>query len=155
MTLKTEVRTAFVDALKKRILVLDGAMGTMIQALKLDEEGFLALGREDVTNKKQGFSMALLAIRLADQYNGVSALHGEVSRNMWHNLWPNVPATEVPIRHVTNGIHTRTWLSPEILYVLDRYLGDNWLSNPTDHSVWNSVSQIPDEELWRAHERGR
>jgi starch phosphorylase len=124
-------------------------------SLKLDEEGFLALGREDVSNKKQGFSMAVLAIRLADQYNGVSQLHGEVSRNMWHNLWPNVPATEVPIRHVTNGIHTRTWLSPEILYVLDRYLGDGWLSAPTDHSVWDRVTQIPDEELWRAHERGR
>ena len=56
--------------------------------LKLDEEGFLALGREDVTNKKQGFSMAVLAIRLADIYNGVSELHGDVSRKMWHNLWP-------------------------------------------------------------------
>jgi starch phosphorylase len=99
--------------------------------------------------------MAVLALRLADQYNGVSQLHGEVSRNMWHNLWPSVPATEVPIRHVTNGIHTRTWLSPEILYVLDRYLGDNWMSDPADHTVWEGVSQIPDEELWRAHERGR
>ena len=60
--------------------------------LKLDEEGFLALGREDVTNKKQGFSMAVLAIRLADNNNGVSKLHGDVSRKMWHNLWPQVPA---------------------------------------------------------------
>lgn len=126
-----------------------------IPALKLDEEGFLALGREDVTNKKQGFSMAVLAIRLADHYNAVSWLHGEVSRKMWHNLWPAVPVGEVPIRHVTNGIHARTWLSPDIMYVLDRYLGNAWMSNPTDHSVWEGVNQIPDEELWRAHERGR
>ena len=76
-----------------------------IPSLKLDEEGFLALGREDVTNKKQGFSMAVLAIRLADSINGVSELHGEVSRKMWHNLWPQVPPDEVPIKHVTNGIH--------------------------------------------------
>jgi starch phosphorylase len=126
-----------------------------IPSLKLDEEGFLALGREDVSNKKQGFSMAVLAIRLADQYNAVSALHGEVSRKMWHNLWPGVPVVEVPIRHVTNGIHTRTWLSPDMMYVLDRYLGDAWMSDPTDHTVWEGVNQIPDEELWRAHERGR
>src|SRR3954467_8613998 len=97
-------------------------------ALKLDEEGFLALGREDVTNKKQGFSMAVLAIRLADHVNGVSALHGDVSRKMWHNLWPGVPTREVPIISVTNGIHARTWLSPDIMYVLDRYLGDSWMS---------------------------
>jgi starch phosphorylase len=126
-----------------------------IPTLKLDDEGFLALGREDVTNRKQGFSMAVLAIRLADQYNAVSALHGEVSRKMWHNLWPGVPEVEVPVKHVTNGIHTRTWLSPDIMYVLDRYLGDAWMSDPTDHSVWEGVNQIPDEELWRAHERGR
>ncbi len=126
-----------------------------VPSIKLDDEGFLALGREDVGNKKQGFSMAVLAIRLADQYNGVSALHGEVSRKMWHNLWPRVPANEVPIRHVTNGVHIRSWLSPELLYVLDRYLGDAWIHNPADQSAWESISAIPDEELWRAHERSR
>jgi starch phosphorylase len=128
---------------------------SFIPSLKLDDEGFLALGREDVSNKKQGFSMAVLAIRLADHYNGVSELHGEVSRKMWHNLWPAVPVAEVPIRHVTNGIHMRTWLSPEVIAVLDRYLGNAWINDPTDHSVWDRVSQIPDEELWRAHQRGR
>jgi starch phosphorylase len=126
-----------------------------VPSLKLDEEGFLALGREDVANKKQGFSMAVLALRLADSYNGVSELHGNVSREMWHNIWPNVPVREVPIVHVTNGIHTRTWLSPDILYVLDRYLSDQWMTDPTDQSVWQDVAQIPDEELWRAHERSR
>jgi starch phosphorylase len=126
-----------------------------IPALMLDDEGFLALGREDVTNRKQGFSMAVLAIRLADQYNAVSELHGDVSRHMWHNIWPKVPANEVPIRHVTNGVHVRSWLAPDMSFVLDRYLGDAWMSDPTDHSVWEGVSQIPDEELWRAHERCR
>jgi starch phosphorylase len=124
-------------------------------ALKLDEDGFLSLGREDVTNKKQGFSMAVLAIRLADSYNGVSKLHGDVSRHMWHNIWPSVPPDEVPIKSVTNGIHVRSWLSPEISFLLDRYLGEKWMSDPTDQSVWEGVNQIPDEELWRAHERSR
>jgi glycogen phosphorylase len=124
-------------------------------SLKLDEEGFLALGREDVFNKKQGFSMAVLAIRLADGVNGVSWLHGDVSRHMWHNLWPQVPPDEVPIKHVTNGIHVRSWLSPDIAFTLDRYLGEGWMSDPADHTVWEGVSQIPDEEFWRAHERCR
>ncbi len=124
-------------------------------SLKLDEEGFLALGREDVTNKKQGFSMAVLAIRLADSVNGVSALHGDVSRRMWHNIWPQVPPEEVPIRSVTNGIHVRTWLSSDIVYTLERYLSEDWKTKPAKQDVWEGVSQIPDEELWRAHERCR
>jgi starch phosphorylase len=126
-----------------------------VPSLKLDDEGFLALGREDVTNKKQGFSMAVLAVRLADGINAVSDLHGDVSRKMWHNLWPQVPPAEVPIRHVTNGIHVRTWLSPDIVFVLDRYLPNTWVTDPTDQTVWEGVMQIPDEELWRAHERCR
>ena len=99
--------------------------------------------------------MALLAIRLADSVNGVSELHGEVSRKMWHNIWPQVPADEVPIRSITNGIHTRTWLSPDMAFTLDRYLSGEWMSDPSDQSVWEGVLQIPDEELWRAHERCR
>ncbi len=123
--------------------------------LKLDEEGFLALGREDVTNKKQGFSMAVLAIRLADGCNAVSKLHGEVSRDMWHSIWPGVPINEVPITHVTNGIHVRSWISPDIAFTLDRYLGDAWMNDPTKPDAWDDVDQIPDEELWRSHERCR
>jgi starch phosphorylase len=126
-----------------------------IPSLKLDEEGFLALGRERVEDKKQGFSMAVLAIRLADGINGVSKLHGEVSRKMWHNIWPSVPANEVPIRHVTNGVHVRTWLSREMIEVLDRYLPDRWKHDAADQTVWQGVYHIPDEELWRAHERSR
>lgn len=126
-----------------------------IPSLKLSEDGFLALGREDVTNPKQGFSMAVLAIRLADNVNGVSWLHGEVSRHMWHNIWPGVPDTEIPIHHVTNGIHARTWLAADMIFTLDRYLSHKWITDPTDHSVWDGVMQIPDEELWRAHERCR
>ncbi|QOV89405.1 alpha-glucan family phosphorylase [Humisphaera borealis] len=127
----------------------------MIPQLKLDDEGFLALGREDVGNKKQGFSMALLAIRLADHMNGVSELHGDVSRRMWHNVWPQVPPPEVPIKHVTNGIHVRSWLSSDIAFTLDRYMPEGWLKRPADFSTWDNVSQVPDEEIWRAHERGR
>ncbi|MFN4243947.1 MAG: alpha-glucan family phosphorylase [Tepidisphaerales bacterium] len=123
--------------------------------LKLDEEGFLALGRQDVSDKRQGFSMAVLAIRLADGVNGVAKLHGEVSRRMWHNLWPNVPENEVPIRSITNGVHVRTWLSPDLNELFERYLGENWTENPVNFAVFEGVDQIPDEELWKAHERGK
>ena len=123
--------------------------------LKLDEEGFLALGREDVHNKHQGFSMAVLALRLADGANGVSRLHGEVSRRMWHNLWPRVPADDVPIGSVTNGIHIRTWLSPDLSALFDRYIGAGWKDRPADPAVWDGIANVPDEELWRAHERCR
>src|SRR5438105_2123276 len=128
---------------------------SFIPSLKLDDEGFLALGREDVMNKKQGFSMAVLAIRLADSANSVSWLHGDVSRKMWHNIWPAVPTDEVPIRHVTNGIHVRSWLASDMQFVLDRYLRAKCQTDPTNHSAWDGVTQIPDEELWRAHERCR
>jgi len=124
-------------------------------SLKLDQEGFLALGRENPADKKQGFSMAVLAIRLADGVNGVSWLHGEVSRKMWHNVWPQVPPSDVPIKHITNGIHTRSWLSSDLVFILDRYLSSKWQTDPTDQTVWEGIAQIPDEELWRAHERCR
>lgn len=107
-------------------------------SLQLDEDGFLALGREDVGDRKQGFSMAVLAIRLADTCNGVSALHGDVSRHMWNPVWPGVPADDVPITSVTNGIHTRTWVSPEI----ESLLGE---ANSPDFS---RVAALPDSELW-------
>ena len=123
--------------------------------LKLDMEGLLALARENVFNKNEFFSMAVLAIRTSDWANGVSKLHGEVSRNMWNNIWPGVPEPEVPITHVTNGVHARSWLSADLIYLFDRYLGSGWQFNPADNTVWKGVREVPDEELWRVHERRR
>ncbi len=124
-------------------------------ALKLDLEGLLALGRENVYEKKEFFSMAVLAIRTADGCNGVSALHGDVSRSMWRGIWPGLPESEVPIKHVTNGVHARSWLSGDLIQLLDRYLGARWQNDPGDHRVWNAINEVPDEELWRVHERRR
>lgn len=126
-----------------------------IHALRLDMEGLLALGRENVFSKAEFFSMAVLAIRTADWANGVSKLHGEVSRKMWHGIWPGVPVEEVPIGHVTNGVHARSWLSSELIFLFDRYLGSRWQNNPADQTVWDLASDVPTEELWRVHERRR
>jgi starch phosphorylase len=122
---------------------------------KLDMEGLLALGREDVGNKREEFSMAVMALRLSHFANGVSKLHGVVSREMWQRIWPSLPEQEVPIGHVTNGVHARSWLSRDLSEVLDRYLGEQWRADPTDHAAWSGIDEVPDEELWRTHERQR
>lgn len=112
----------------------------------------LALGMDSAEDV---FSMAVLALRLANRANGVSKLHGVVSRRMFHHLWPGTPVAEVPIGHITNGIHSRTWISHDLASLFDRYLGPNWTEDPADQTVWEGIDDIPDEELWRTHERRR
>ena len=124
-------------------------------SLRLDAEGLIALGREDVSAKNEPFSMAVLAIRTAQWYNGVSALHGRVSRNMWQEIWPGVLEQEIPIRHITNGVHARSWLSADLISLLDSYLGKPWQQDTTDHGVWKLIHKIPDEELWQVREQCR
>lgn len=121
----------------------------------MDMEDMLALGRQDPHNKHETFCMTVLALRLSRAANGVSELHGQVSRGMWKNLWPDVPVQEIPISHVTNGIHTRSWLCHEIARLYERYLGPRWHEEPTNKALWDRVELIPDAELWRSHERMR
>ncbi|MCK4602560.1 MAG: alpha-glucan family phosphorylase, partial [Phycisphaerae bacterium] len=125
------------------------------QQLGLSREQFLALGRQDPANKEEPMSLTVLAMHLSGFRNGVSRLHGSVSRNLWANIWPGVPNNEVPITSITNGIHTRSWLSHDLASLYDRYLGPRWHENPADTTAWNAVDQIPDPELWRTHERRR
>ncbi len=115
----------------------------------------IALGQFNAANADEKFNMAILALRLSGQANGVSALHGRVSRQMWQPVWPGAPRDEVPITSITNGVHTRSWLSPEIDTLVGRYLGTGWLDHPADHQVWQRINEVPDQELWRAHERNR
>jgi glycogen phosphorylase len=127
--------------------------GDTARQLGLSQTDFLNLGR------KQGgegeFCTAVLALRLASCANGVSKLHGEVSRKMWQSLWPNVPVEEIPIGHVTNGVHYRSWISAEFNQLYDRYLGPAWREEPANSEVWSRVQSIPAEELWRTHDRRR
>ena len=118
-------------------------------------EKFLDLGRINPGDQSEDFCMAVLAIRTAAQTNGVSKLHGEVSRKMWKDIWPRIPENEVPITHVTNGIHTRGWLSGEMSRLYQRYLGRKWMDDPSDHTIWKRVENIPAFELWRTRERLR
>ncbi len=121
----------------------------------ISEEKFLGLGRKNPSDNNSEFSPALVALRLSTMSNGVSQLHGQVSRNMWKGLWHNLPVHEVPIKAITNGIHTRSWVSEDMQSLFDRYLGPKWIVDLTNQEVWTQISQIPDTELWRTHERRR
>jgi glycogen phosphorylase len=103
----------------------------------------------------EDFCMTVLALRLASFSNGVSQLHGNVTRRMWNELWKGVPESEVPIGHVTNGVHFRSWVSFEMNQLYDRYLGPKWREEPADTVLWQRVHAIPAAELWRTHERRR
>ena len=116
---------------------------------------FLALGRQDAGNGNEEFCMTVLALRLASFSNGVSQLHGQVSRAMWRHIWNGVPEAEIPIGHVTNGVHFRTWVSNEMNQLYDRYLGPKWREEPADANLWKQAESIPPAELWRTHERRR
>jgi len=123
--------------------------------LGIGRKQFLALGREDPDNDKETFCMTVLALKTSAGCNGVSRLHGRVSRNMWKNIWRDVPPHEIPIGHVTNGIQTLSWTSDEMMRLLNRYLGPRWIDNPTDKGIWKNIDDIPDSELWRCRERLR
>jgi starch phosphorylase len=124
-------------------------------ALGLSDQELLALGRENPADRSEPFCMTVLALKLAAKRNGVSKLHGMVSRKMWRNVWPDIPEDEIPIDSVTNGVHFRSWISCDLADLYDRYLGPKWMEDPTDHWIWDAVDKIPREELWRTHERRR
>ncbi len=95
--------------------------------------------------------MTVLALRLSALANGVSKLHGRVSRNLWNHIYPDLPAVEVPITHVTNGVHIWTWLNPNLVELLDKYLPKGWHEKVYDPEVWEGVDSIPEKEIWELH----
>jgi starch phosphorylase len=123
--------------------------------LGLSAKEFHGLGRQDPQNDKEAFCMTVLALRMAGSSNGVAKLHGSVSRKMWQSVWPGLPAREIPIISITNGVHAPSWISRDIAGLYDRYLGPRWREDPGEYGLWGRVQQIPDEELWRTHERRR
>ena len=96
--------------------------------------------------------MTVLALRTSRQANGVSALHGQVSKGLWREVWAGVPEHEVPITSITNGIHTKTWAAPEFMDLYAKYLGSDWEDHLTDKDYWRRVIDIPDEVIWEAHQ---
>jgi len=113
----------------------------------------MSLGRRNPHDHGEPFSMAILAIRTSCWRNGVSALHGVVSREMWQDLWPNVPAWEIPITHVTNGVHVGSWVNGDLVALYDNYLQPDWKDKATDPDTWKLIDDIPDAEIWEAHKK--
>jgi starch phosphorylase len=130
-------------------------LSSYCHSLGIKEQQLLALGRINQADANEPFSMAVLALRLSYLSNGVSQVHGEVSRKMFSAVYPGVPVNEVPITSITNGIHTRSWLSADVAHLFDQYLGPEWASSTDDPSCWDRVNLVPDAELWRSHERLR
>ncbi|HZI62719.1 MAG TPA: alpha-glucan family phosphorylase [Pyrinomonadaceae bacterium] len=120
--------------------------------LGLTEEEFLALGRVDPTNKTERYGLTPLAIRMCRSTNGVSRKHGEVSRALWQKLFPGKTVSDVPITHITNGVHVPTWISPLLRWVFEKYMGEDWDAKLLDQGAWSdAVARITDEDLWFVH----
>jgi glycogen phosphorylase len=115
----------------------------------------MGFGRQDPRNKDEEFSMAVLALRLSNWNNGVSRLHAKVSRKMWQRIWARAPEEDLPIVHITNGVHIPSFVSKGMAEHFDRYLSPRWIEDPDNIKIWERVNKIPDTELWRTHERGR
>ena len=117
--------------------------------LGLSHEEFLALGRIDATDSREAYGLTPLAIRMCRSTNGVSRKHGEVSRALWQKLWPHLTPEQVPITHVTNGVHAPTWVAPLLASLFEKHVSRDWATAARDHAAWaRAIAGIPDRELW-------
>jgi starch phosphorylase len=128
--------------------LIDKYFSTFWPELGLDRDQFLNLAKNSQSWGGETFSMPVLALRLSEQRNAVSELHGQVSRRMWQFLWPDLKVDEVPITHITNGVHTGTWLARRMRVLYERYLGSDWLEHIDEPELWQQIENVPDAELW-------
>lgn len=119
--------------------------------LGITKQEFFELGMKPEETQSGGFNMGILALKIAGKKNGVSKLHGAVSRELFSDVWPNIAANESPIGYVTNGIHTCSWLAPNLKKLYNKYLIPFWQDSIYSNDVWNGIKQVPDTELWEAH----
>ncbi len=127
---------------------IERVLANFIDGVGMPREEFYRLGRVAPENGQEPVGMTPLALRTSRETNAVSERHGEVTRKMWQPLWPERAESEVPIRYVTNGVHTMTWMSAAMQRLLDRYLGDDWRHRLGDLAMWQRVNDISDAELW-------
>jgi starch phosphorylase len=122
------------------------------ERLGIPFETLLSYGRQNPADTNETFNMAFLAARISSAANGVSRLHGVVTRKLMRDMWPGYSLEEIPVGSVTNGVHIRSWVSLEMNALLNRYLGHRWAEEPAESAVWNRIDRIPDHELWRVHQ---
>jgi starch phosphorylase len=133
-------------------LLIDKYFHNYWSQLGLDRERFLSLGHHR-ESWGDTFHMTVLALHLSGWRNGVSKTHAEVSRRMWQPLWPDTPVEQVPISAVTNGVHTPTWIAPELAQLYDKHLGPDWMKHHDNPALWQRIYDIPDDDLWWVHVR--
>ncbi len=127
-------------------------LGPLRDALGLDYNTFMGLGRVEPQDPHEQFCMTVLALKLSRRANAVSSLHGQVSRAMWSGLFPNRNEDQIPIGHITNGVHTHTWLAPAMRQVYDRHFGPDWPLRAGKPGFWDSIEKVNDGELWETHQ---
>ena len=126
-------------------------IGPLREVLGLSQDSLLGLGRENTNNADEPFCMTVLALRLSRRANAVSSLHAEVSRAMWTGLFRNKLEDDVPIGHITNGVHVPSWLSPDMFRLYDRHLGTDWHQRGSEAKIWLGIENVDDGELWETH----
>jgi glycogen phosphorylase len=127
-------------------------LGPFREKLGLSHPEFMALGRVNPDNHGEPFCMTVLALKNSRRANAVSAIHADISRRMWHCLFPERPEVEVPIGHITNGVHALSWLAPQMHTLLDSHLGQNWPNRMGYPEVWHKIAEIDNGELWETHQ---
>ena len=126
-------------------------LGPLRELLGLTHERLMALGRENPFNHNEEFCMTVLGLKLSRRANAVSTLHGEVSRAMWTGLFPGKTENEVPVGHITNGVHVPSWLAPQMFRLYDRHLGTGWAEHSGEARIWEGIESVDDGELWETH----
>ncbi|HZE28144.1 MAG TPA: alpha-glucan family phosphorylase, partial [Terriglobales bacterium] len=131
--------------------LIEEHLGPLREQLGISCDTLMGIGRENPNNQQESFCMTVLGLRLSRRANAVSALHGEVSRAMWKGLCPGKPEDEVPIGHITNGVHVPSWLAPQMFRLYDRHLGTGWHEHSSEAKIWEGIENVDDGELWETH----
>ncbi|MEZ6147714.1 MAG: alpha-glucan family phosphorylase [Planctomycetaceae bacterium] len=132
--------------------LIDEHVGPLAEELGIYHEGLMGLGRVDPQNVNESFCMTVLAFKTSRRANAVSNLHGVVSRRMWRSLWPWRSEEEIPIGHITNGVHVPTWLASQMRVLYDRVLPEKWYLRTGESRVWNGIDNLTPGELWETHQ---
>jgi starch phosphorylase len=131
--------------------LVDDHLEPLRRSLGLSQQEFLGLGRIRPEDNREALCMTVLAFKMSRYANGVSALHGRITRKSWQVLWPHHREDEVPVGHITNGVHVRTWLAPAMQDLYSKHLGADWRDHLANPLMWSRIEGVPDAELWSTH----
>ncbi len=132
--------------------MIEEHLGPLSDSLGISHDQLMGLGRVEPNNQGESFCMTVLGLKLSRRANAVSSLHGQISRRMWSDLWPWRSQEEVPIGHITNGVHIPSWLAFQMHQLYDRHFPADWERRMGEPEVWQSIQQIDAGELWETHQ---